>query len=67
MLKLFISFFHIIFFDILYPRLHLITVSGYHIALILLPALGRLVVGPIVYKVVPETKGYVSPRSSKPS
>jgi CIC family chloride channel protein len=55
-----IQFFHYIFFDLILPRITFM-VGGYNIGYILLPAIGALIVGPIVFKVAPETKGHGVP------
>lgn len=55
--RLFINFFHTIFFTEIYSHIDNVNLNGYSLGLILLPALGGLIVGPIVYKVAPETKG----------
>jgi len=55
-----IRFFQHIFFDILLPRITYM-VGDYNIGVILLPTLGALIVGPIVNKIAPETKGHGVP------
>lgn len=55
-----IGLFHTIFFDFLLPHIT-IMVGEYNIGIMLLPALGGLIVGPIVNKVAPETKGHGVP------
>ncbi len=55
-----IEFFRILFFDILLPRITYM-VGGYNVGVILLPALGGLIVGPIINKIAPETKGHGVP------
>ena len=55
-----IEFFHYLFFNILLPRITLM-VSGYNLSIIILPAIGGLIVGPIINKVAPETKGHGVP------
>lgn len=57
----FIKFFHYIFFDEIYGYIDGPEFNGLHLGLILLPALGGLIVGPIVFKVAPETKGHGVP------
>ena len=55
-----IEFFHYIFFDLLLPRVTFM-VGGYNLGIILLPAIGGLIVGPIINRVAPETKGHGVP------
>ncbi len=59
-----IGFFHTIFFDILLPHITYM-VGGYNLGIILLPTIGGLIVGPIVYKFAPETKGHGVPEVIK--
>lgn len=59
--RLFIKFFNNIFFGIIYSQIDEIRIGGYSLGLILLPALGGLIVGPIVYRFAPETKGHGVP------
>ncbi len=55
-----IEFFQDIFFEVLLPRITYMA-HGYNLGLILLPAIGGLIVGPIVNRVAPETKGHGVP------
>ena len=55
-----IGFFQHIFFDMLLPRITYM-VGDYNIGIILLPTIGALIVGPIVNKIAPETKGHGVP------
>ncbi len=59
--RLFIKFFHYIFFDVIYGWIDGPEIYGFKPVLMLLPALGGLIVGPIVFKVAPETKGHGVP------
>ncbi len=62
--RLFIKFNHILFHENLLPILHLLGIHSttpIDPALILIPAIGGLIVGPIVAKVAPETKGHGIP------
>jgi CIC family chloride channel protein len=61
--RLFIKFNHIIFQEKLLHLLHFLGLSGGLLdpALVLAPILGGLVVGPIVAKLAPETKGHGVP------
>ena len=59
--RLFIKFFNNIFFGIIYSQIDEVRIGGYNLGLILLPALGGLIVGPIVYRFAPETKGHGVP------
>ena len=58
--RMIIQFNHWIFFDVLLPNISLYA-YGFNWAIILLPALGGLIVGPIVMKFAPETKGHGVP------
>jgi len=58
--RMMIQFNHWLFFDILLPKISLYA-YGFNWAIILLPALGGLIVGPIVMKFAPETKGHGVP------
>ncbi len=49
-----------IFFGTLLPQISF-SASKYNLGLIALPALGGLIIGPIIYKVSPETKGHGVP------
>jgi len=55
-----INLFQNLFFNILLPRITY-TINGYNLGVVLLPAIGGLIVGPIVNKVAPETKGHGVP------
>ncbi|RLI19512.1 chloride channel protein, partial [Candidatus Bathyarchaeota archaeon] len=55
-----INFTHWLFFELLLPHVSLYA-YGFNWALILLPALGGLIVGSIVMKFAPETKGHGVP------
>ncbi|TRO51354.1 CBS domain-containing protein [Candidatus Bathyarchaeota archaeon] len=55
-----IGFFQNIFFNILLPHVTYM-VGGYNLGIIILPAIGGLIVGPIINKVAPETKGHGVP------
>jgi CIC family chloride channel protein len=55
-----IDFFQYLFFDLILPHIT-IMVDGFNLGVILLPAIGGLIVGPIVNKVAPETKGHGVP------
>ena len=55
-----IEFFQILFFDMLLPHITYM-VGGYNVGVIVLPAIGGLVVGPIINKIAPETKGHGVP------
>ncbi len=58
--RMMISFNHWLFFDLLLPRISLYA-YGFNLALLVLPAIGGLIVGPIVMKFAPETKGHGVP------
>jgi CIC family chloride channel protein len=49
-----------LFFDVILPLLSM-NINGFNLGLILLPALGGLIVGPLVMKFAPETKGHGVP------
>ncbi|MFQ6051821.1 MAG: chloride channel protein [Candidatus Hydrothermarchaeota archaeon] len=49
-----------IFFGTILPEISLFA-GNHNLSLILLPALGGLIIGPIIYKVSPETKGHGVP------
>lgn len=55
-----IEFFHYIFFDLLLPHVTYM-VGPYNLGYILLPGIGALIVGPIIFKIAPETKGHGVP------
>ena len=55
-----IEFFQFIFFELLLPHVTYM-VGTYNLGYILLPTLGALIVGPIVNKIAPETKGHGVP------
>ena len=55
-----IEFFQFIFFELLLPHVTYM-VGSYNLGYILLPTLGALIVGPIVNKIAPETKGHGVP------
>lgn len=55
-----IEFFNYIFFRLLLPHISFM-IGGYNVGVILLPALGGLVAGPIIQAVAPETKGHGVP------
>jgi len=55
-----IEFFNHLFFGVLLPHITFM-VGGYNVGVILLPALGGLIVGPIINAVAPETKGHGVP------
>lgn len=55
-----IDLFNYIFFRALLPQITYVW-SGYNLGVILLPALGGLLVGPIVQAIAPETKGHGVP------
>ncbi len=55
-----IEFFQEIFFEVLLPRITYMA-RGYNLGIILLPVIGGLIVGPIVNRVAPETKGHGVP------
>ncbi len=55
-----IGLFHFIFFEVLLPKITYM-IGGYNVGIILLPAIGGLIIGPIINKVAPETKGHGVP------
>lgn len=55
-----IEFFQFLFFGVLLPKTT-IMIGGYNVGVILLPAVGGLIVGPIVNRIAPETKGHGVP------
>ena len=55
-----IEFFQYLFFQVLLPLLTL-EVAGVNLGVALLPAIGGLIVGPIILRVAPETKGHGVP------
>ncbi|TRO53132.1 chloride channel protein [Candidatus Bathyarchaeota archaeon] len=55
-----IGFFNNIFFNIILPHITYM-VGDYNIGIIFLPALGGIIVGPIVHKYAPEIKGHGVP------
>jgi len=57
----FIKFFHYMFFELIYGYIDGPELHGYKLGLILLPTLGGLIVGPIIYKYAPETRGHGVP------
>jgi len=57
--RLMIKFNHWIFFDVVLPRLSNTPLGNWSIAL--LPALGGLIIGPIIMRLAPETKGHGVP------
>ncbi|MCE4625999.1 MAG: chloride channel protein [Desulfurococcales archaeon] len=59
--RLFIKFFHKVFFEYIYPLIDGPKIGGVSVGLMLLPLLGGLIVGPVVYLVAPETKGHGVP------
>ncbi|MEB3772712.1 MAG: chloride channel protein [Desulfurococcales archaeon] len=57
----FIRFFHYIFYNIIYGNIGSHAIAGLDLGLVLLPALGGLIVGPIIYRYAPETRGHGVP------
>ncbi|MCE4614231.1 MAG: chloride channel protein [Desulfurococcales archaeon] len=57
----FIKFFHYIFFNTIYSYIDGPEFHGYKLGLILLPTLGGLIVGPLIYGYAPETRGHGVP------
>jgi len=55
-----IELFSFLFFRVLLPHITF-NVGGYNLGVVLLPALGGLVIGPIIRAVAPETKGHGVP------
>lgn len=55
-----IELFNYIFFGLLLPHITYVW-NGYNLGVILLPALGGLLVGPIIQSIAPETKGHGVP------
>jgi len=55
-----ISMSHILFFDVILHNIKL-QLGGANLGVILLPALGGLIIGPIVVKLSPETRGHGVP------
>jgi CIC family chloride channel protein len=49
-----------LFFDLILPHVSL-DVGGFNLGMILLPALGGLIIGPIIMRFAPETKGHGVP------
>ena len=49
-----------LFFDLILPRVS-VSFEGFNVGIILLPALGGLIVGPIIMRFAPETKGHGVP------
>ncbi|MHA1686048.1 MAG: chloride channel protein [Candidatus Heimdallarchaeaceae archaeon] len=58
--RLMIRWNNILFFDIILKKLSW-NVGGYNLTYILLPALGGLIIGPLIMKFAPETKGHGVP------
>ena len=58
--RLMIAFNHWLFFNLLLPSISLF-ISNFNIGIVLLPALGGLVVGPIIMYFAPETRGHGVP------
>jgi len=48
------------FFEILLPRIS-VHIGGFNLSIILLPVLGGLIVGPLITRLAPETKGHGIP------
>ncbi|MCE4606260.1 MAG: chloride channel protein [Desulfurococcales archaeon] len=57
----FIKFFHYVFFDLIYSYIDGPEFQGYKLGLVLLPTLGGLIIGPVIYKYAPETRGHGVP------
>ncbi len=58
--RLMLEFNHWLFFDLLLPKISFYA-YGFNWAYIVLPALGGLIIGPIIMKFAPETKGHGVP------
>jgi len=58
--RLMISVNHMLFFDAILPHISL-NFGGTNLGMILLPALGGLIIGPIITRLAPETKGHGVP------
>ncbi|OYT67083.1 MAG: chloride channel protein [Candidatus Wolframiiraptor sp. EX4484-121] len=58
--RLMISVNHMLFFDVILPHISL-NFGGTNLGVILLPALGGLIIGPIITRLAPETKGHGVP------
>lgn len=56
-----IKFFHSVFFDSILPIFP--HSSGYNPFIILVPILGGLIIGPIIFRLAPETKGHAVPET----
>jgi len=58
--RMMISFNQWLFFQLLYPLMS-VKIQGFDVGLMLLPAIGGLIVGPLVMTLAPETKGHGVP------
>lgn len=56
-----IDVFHWLFFYWLFPRTSMLNIHGLHFGLILMPILGGLIIGPLIFKLSRETKGHGVP------
>lgn len=56
-----IYFFHWLFFYWLFPKISMLNIFGFHFGIILMPILGGLIIGPIIFKLCRETKGHGVP------